>query len=161
MPSIDGHLATGTHTTPEFLTIGHVTRDILADGSFELGGTVSFAALTTYRLGLVSAIVTCADADWVAHVSARLPSIGLAGHVCSHTTTFVNRYSDEGFRTQYLRARADDLHTNDVPAAWKNAPNRPVRPARPGIYARTGAQLPAQAGKHHRGHAAGLAAPLG
>lgn len=108
-------------TAPDFLTIGHVTRDILADGSFELGGTASFAALTTYRLGLVSAIVTCADAGWVAHVAERLPSIGLAGHTCEQTTTFINRYSDEGFRTQYLRARANDLHMDDIPTSWQDA----------------------------------------
>ena len=47
---------------PEFLTIGHATHDIHPDGSFSLGGTVNFAALTAYRLGLVSAIVTRADA---------------------------------------------------------------------------------------------------
>ena len=47
---------------PEFLTIGHVTRDVHTDGSFSLGGTVTFAALTAYHLGLVAAIVTCADA---------------------------------------------------------------------------------------------------
>src|SRR5438874_1931889 len=29
---------------PEFLTIGHVTRDIFPDGSFSLGGTATFAA---------------------------------------------------------------------------------------------------------------------
>ncbi|HEV2581552.1 MAG TPA: PfkB family carbohydrate kinase [Ktedonobacteraceae bacterium] len=109
-------------STPDFLTIGHVTRDLLADGSFELGGTVSFAALTTYRLGLVSAIATCADTAWFEFVPTRLPSIGLAGHVCSHTTTFVNRYSGEGFRTQYLRDRADDLLVEDIPPAWKDAP---------------------------------------
>jgi len=44
-------------TTPEFLTIGHVTRDIHPDGTFSLGGTVTFAALTAYRLGLVAATV--------------------------------------------------------------------------------------------------------
>lgn len=109
-------------TPPDFLTIGHVARDLLADGSFELGGTVSFAALTTYRLGLVSAVVTCADAEWLAFVPTRLSSIGLAGHVCSHTTTFVNRYSSDGFRTQYLRERADDLSMEDIPEAWKDAP---------------------------------------
>ncbi len=109
-------------TTPEFLTIGHVTRDLLSDGSFELGGTVSFAALTTYRLGLASAIATCADAEWLEFVPTRLPSVGLAGHVCSHTTTFVNRYSSEGFRTQYLRDRAADLLVEDIPMAWRDAP---------------------------------------
>ena len=122
MPSIYRALVTDAHTAPDFLTIGHVTRDILEDGSFELGGTVSFAALTTYRLGLVSAIITCAEADWIEQVSARLPSIGLAGHSCSQTTTFINRYSEEGFRTQYLRARADDLSEEDIPTAWKAAP---------------------------------------
>jgi sugar/nucleoside kinase (ribokinase family) len=122
MPSIDRPFGADTHTIPDFLTIGHVTRDVLADGSFELGGTVTFAALTTYHLGLAAAIMTCADAGWAAQVSAQLPFIGLAVHDCSQTTTFINLYSDEGFRTQYLRARADDLHAADIPAAWKGAP---------------------------------------
>src|SRR2546427_816711 len=36
---------------PEFLTIGHVTRDIFPDGSFSLGGTATFAAITARRPG--------------------------------------------------------------------------------------------------------------
>src|SRR5438034_154683 len=31
--------------TPEFLAIGHVTRDVHLDGSYSLGGTVTFAAV--------------------------------------------------------------------------------------------------------------------
>ena len=31
---------------PVFLTIGHVTRDTFPDGSFSLGGTATFAAIT-------------------------------------------------------------------------------------------------------------------
>ena len=105
-------------TTPDFLTIGHVTRDILPDQSFLLGGTVTFAALTAYRLGLVAAITTCGDADLVAELPARLPKIGLAVRTSSATTAFINSYND-GFRTQFLRARADQLQLEDVPEAWR------------------------------------------
>lgn len=107
-------------TVPDFLTIGHVTRDILPDQSFLLGGTVTFAALTAYRLGLVAAITTCSDADLVAELPARLAKIGLAVRISTASTAFVNIYN-EGFRTQYLRARADQLQLEDVPEAWRQA----------------------------------------
>jgi sugar/nucleoside kinase (ribokinase family) len=107
-------------TVPDFLTIGHITRDILPDQTFSLGGTVTFAALTAYRLGLVSAITTCADAELQAELPARLAKIGLAVGTSSATTAFVNTYH-EGFRTQYVRARADQLQLEDVPEAWRQA----------------------------------------
>ncbi len=106
---------------PEFLTIGHVTRDVDSDGSFSLGGTVTFAALTAYRLGLRAAIVTCADAQFIAELPTLLPGIELATHPSSTTTTFANSYH-EGFRTQYLRARSETLQVEDVPEAWRSVP---------------------------------------
>jgi 1D-myo-inositol 3-kinase len=119
MPSILQSPHTGT--TPDFLTIGHVTRDILPDGSFALGGTVTFAALTAYRLGLVAAIITSADAELMAQLPSRLQAIGLAGHTSPATTTFINTYT-EGFRTQYLRARAGEIQIVDISTAWQTAP---------------------------------------
>ena len=110
-----------TEDSPDFLTIGHVTRDVRADNTFALGGTVTFAALTAYRLGLAAAIVTCADAAWLELLPNRLPEIGLAGRVSTASTTFVNTYH-EGFRTQFLRARAGELTDADIPASWLNAP---------------------------------------
>jgi len=106
---------------PDFLTIGHISRDILPNQGFALGGTVTFAALTAYRLGLVSAIATCADAKLMAELPSRLPTIGLAVRISSETTAFVNTYHN-GFRTQYLRARADRLLLEDVPESWIKAP---------------------------------------
>lgn len=103
------------------MTIGHVSRDLHADGSFSLGGTVTFAALTAYRLGLAAAIVTRADAQLLAELPLRLPGIGLAGRVSAQTTTFVNEYH-AGLRTQYLRARAEQQDIEDVPAPWRSAP---------------------------------------
>ncbi|HEY6541836.1 MAG TPA: PfkB family carbohydrate kinase [Ktedonobacteraceae bacterium] len=110
-----------TGNAPDFLTIGHVTRDVRPDSSFALGGTVTFAALTAYRLGLAAAIVTCASSQWLESIPTRVPEIGLAGHTSPETTTFVNTYS-EGFRTQLLQARADELTAADIPASWLAAP---------------------------------------
>lgn len=119
MPSIFRLPHTGN--PPDFLTIGHVTRDVRPDGSYALGGTVSFAALTAYRLGLVTAIVTCASPEWLASIPTHVPEIGLAGRTSAETTTFVNTYH-EGFRTQFLQARAGELAGADIPAPWLDAP---------------------------------------
>jgi len=110
-----------TGSVPEFLTIGHVTRDVHPDGSFTLGGTVTFAAVTAYRLGLAAAIVTCADAALITTLPSHLPNIGLVVRPSAATTTFVNQYN-EGFRTQYLRARSEAQHIEDVPSAWRDIP---------------------------------------
>lgn len=107
--------------TPQFLTIGHMTRDVHPDGSFSLGGTVSFAALTAYHLGLASAIVSCADAEFAAFVPSSLPDVALHIRPSAATTTFDNRYTD-GFRVQYLLARGQELSAADVPQAWLSAP---------------------------------------
>jgi len=106
---------------PEFLTIGHVTKDVHADGSFSLGGTVTFAALTAYHLGLAAGVVTCADAQLVHDLPSYLNGIALQAHPSLQTTTFANYYQ-EGFRTQYLHARAEPLQVTDVPEAWHQAP---------------------------------------
>ena len=105
-------------SVPDFLTIGHVTRDVHPDGSFSLGGTVTFAAVTAYRLGLAAAIVTCADTDLLSSLPTLLPDIQLAIRPSTSTTTFENLYS-EGFRTQYLRARAAEQQVDDIPSSWR------------------------------------------
>ncbi|TMB87400.1 MAG: ribokinase [Chloroflexi bacterium] len=106
---------------PEFLAIGHVTRDVQPDGSFSLGGTVTFAAVTASRLGLTAAIVTCVDSQILTELPAHLPGIGLSVHPSPATTTFANQYHD-GFRIQYLRDRAESLNIEDVPGSWRSAP---------------------------------------
>ena len=108
--------------TPEFLAIGHVTRDVHLDGSYSLGGTVTFAAVTAHRLGLAAAIITCADEELLKELPARLPTIGIAARLSPATTTFINQYHTAGFRIQYLRARAESQQREDVPAVWLNTP---------------------------------------
>lgn len=106
---------------PDFLSIGHVTRDIHPDRFFSLGGTVAFASLTARQLGLVAAVVTCADTELLAELPARLPEIGLAGYASATTTTFACEYY-EGFRTLYLQARAGEIDVHAIPEAWRSAP---------------------------------------
>lgn len=106
---------------PTFLTIGHITRDLHDDGSFSLGGTVTFAAVTASRLGVAAAIVTRADEQLIAGLSTRLPGIEVAARASPLTTTFANHYH-EGLRTQYLHTRAESLSPEDIPVAWRAAP---------------------------------------
>ena len=107
--------------SPTFLTLGHVTRDLLPENTFTLGGTVTFAALTAYHLGLVPALVTRADKMMLERLPALLPGVSMAAQAVQATTTFENHYH-EGFRVQYLRARATDLEFTDIPPEWLSAP---------------------------------------
>jgi sugar/nucleoside kinase (ribokinase family) len=104
----------------DFLSIGHMTRDVHSDNSFSLGGTVTFAAVTAYSLGLVAGVVTCVGVELAATLPDRLPPISLHIRPSARTTTFANQYHD-GFRTQYLYAKADDLESTDIPPGWDNA----------------------------------------
>jgi sugar/nucleoside kinase (ribokinase family) len=108
------------NVTPDFLTIGHVTRDLLLDGSWRLGGTVTFAALTAARLGLRPAIVTSAPADVLAALDAILPDIPLCVARTDEATSFENIYSTAG-RQQFLRSRAAELTIDAIPPAWRDA----------------------------------------
>ncbi len=103
----------------DFLSIGHITRDVQPDGNFSLGGTTTFAAITAYHLGLVAGIVTCMDARDV--IANAMPS-AISLHICpsEKTTTFANEYH-EGFRTQHLYAKAADLSSADIPVDWLDA----------------------------------------
>ncbi len=105
----------------QFLTLGHITRDLRPDGTFTLGGTVTFAALTAYRLGLAAGIVTRAASAIIQDLSHTLSGIAISAYPSNETTTFVNQYT-QGFRTQYLREKADSLSLNDIPSAWRNTP---------------------------------------
>jgi pfkB family carbohydrate kinase len=106
---------------PDFLTIGHVTRDLAPDGSWRLGGAVTYAALTASRLGLRAAIVTSAPPDVLAALDAVLPDIPLSVVPSDDATTFENIYTPKG-RQQYLRGQAARLTLAAVPAAWRDAP---------------------------------------
>lgn len=104
--------------TPDFLVVGHITKDVQAEG-YSIGGTVTYSALTARNLGWRAAILTAAGPDLDAQellrgvMTVRLPSPA--------TTTFQNLYPD-GHRVQYLRAVAEPIPTSAVPPAWRKTP---------------------------------------
>jgi sugar/nucleoside kinase (ribokinase family) len=105
---------------PDFVAIGHATRDLLPSGSWRLGGTVTFAALTAQRLGLRAAVLTSGPPDLLAALRATLPDVALACLPAPDATTYENVYAG-GLRTQYLRSRAASISARDLPAAWREA----------------------------------------
>jgi sugar/nucleoside kinase (ribokinase family) len=107
-------------TPPDFLVIGHITKDALPSGGYTIGGTATFAALAARRLGWRVGVVTSASADLLARLPDELPGIAIATQPAAASSTFANLYED-GKRRQYLRARAASLGVADVPPAWLKA----------------------------------------
>ncbi len=97
----------------EYLAVGHVSQDLLPDGTTRLGGTVTYASLTAAALG------------WTARAVTRLatPAVlpdGVTWQVwpASQTTTFYLRQGASG-RELFLKARAEGLRAADIPPAWR------------------------------------------
>lgn len=102
---------------PGFVTIGHAVRD-LVPGGWELGGTVTFAAVQAHRLGRSVGIVTRTAGDLELH--KRLPFAQVIDAGSPVSTTFENVYRD-GHREQRCIDVADPITAGDVPPAWRTA----------------------------------------
>jgi len=103
-------------TPPDYLIIGHITRDLIEDGS-RLGGTAVYSSLLAQRLGLKVALFTSCEKELSLD---SLSGIEIYNQGSNNTTTFNNRYSSEG-RQQLLLNRAPDLDLNQLPPAWRKA----------------------------------------
>ncbi len=108
--------------SPELLVLGHVTRDILADGGSRLGGTALYAAITAARLGFRAAIYTTAGPDLDrALLEQSTAGIELLCLPAPTSTVFCNQY-EAGRRRQFLLSRAPDLLPDGLPDGWAAAP---------------------------------------
>lgn len=107
-------------TDRTYLLIGHVTKDILAEGEFTNGGTVTYGSVVAKLLNWNPVIVTAAGPDFspppfLADVEWHiLPS--------PHTTTFRNEYDGKGNRRQTIGPLARPIRAVDIPAAYRQAP---------------------------------------
>jgi sugar/nucleoside kinase (ribokinase family) len=104
--------------SPDFLAIGHVTKDLLPGGDYTIGGTATYAALTAQRLGLSVAVLTSAPPDL--DLSSALPHI--AWHIVPSevATTFENIYEGQK-RRQFVHGIASPLKAAHLPLAWKQS----------------------------------------
>ena len=106
---------------PELLIIGHVTRDYIR-GDTRLGGSASFAARVAATLGLRTALVTAAPADFDLMEPLRnLPNLSIHTVPTPDVTTFELDYSGPRRRV-ILRNRTRAMLASDVPEAWRGIP---------------------------------------
>ena len=103
--------------TVDYLTIGHVTRDILPDASCVVGGTVSYAALTVAALRRSVGIVTSVSRGFDLSAFHGLATISCS--MAEHTTTFRNQYVN-GSRRQIVYGVAELLTPQSIPGAWSS-----------------------------------------
>jgi len=99
---------------PDYLIFGHITRDLVEDGT-RLGGTAIFSSILARRLGLEVALVTAFDADLDLK---SLDGIQIINQNGPGTTTFKNIYDSSG-RTQYLLERAKNLDVSRIPDSFR------------------------------------------
>lgn len=108
----------------DYLIIGHISRDILPDGDYRLGGTVLYSALTARNLGKRVGLLTrtqVGDNEFDQRLREALPGIEIIKQPGAATTTFENVY-DGGHRQQYLHAWAWPVNLKLLPASWRQAP---------------------------------------
>jgi hypothetical protein len=109
-------MQTSASKTLDYLTVGHITKDLAASG-YTLGGTVSYSPLTALAFGLKPGILTSFSTD--IDVSA-LSKIEINRKPSVSTTTFENIDTASG-RKQYVHQVAEPLVTDDVPEETRNA----------------------------------------
>jgi len=105
-----------TNAPPDYLVIGHLTQDLLPDGSTAPGGTVFYGALTATRLGYSAGMLTAA-AGW----AAVPPEIQVVGVPSASTSSFAHSYV-EGQRQQLVHAVAAPISAEQLPQPWRRAP---------------------------------------
>jgi sugar/nucleoside kinase (ribokinase family) len=102
---------------PDYLLLGHFTRDVLPDGATTPGGTSLYAALTAHRLGRHVGVVS-APAD----LPPGWPdAIQITFHHSPAPPTFENRYTPEG-REQTLHTSSQPITLQVIPETWRTAP---------------------------------------
>lgn len=101
----------------DYLTIGHVCRDLTPAGSVP-GGTAMYSARVAQALGARTAVLTSVGPDF--ELEPVLPDIAVECVPAGQTTTFENVYTPAG-RQQTVHAVAKTMTAGDVPAAWQRA----------------------------------------
>lgn len=101
----------------DYLLIGHVAVDLTSTGK-QLGGTVSYAALTAKAMGLRVGMVTSARTDAPLHL---LDGIQIFNLPTEQSTVFENVYTEHR-RKQTLHHQAALISFEHVPHIWQDAP---------------------------------------
>ena len=101
----------------DYLLIGHLARDLTPDGD-RLGGTVAYAALMAYALGMRVGIVTSWGNEFP--LEPFLGSLPVINAPTESSTTFENQETPQG-RVQILHNVAAPLDMHLIPESWLSA----------------------------------------
>lgn len=127
-----------SHLHFDYTTVGHVTVDVLEDGSCRAGGTAFYSALQAARLGLRALIVTRGRVREVERlIEPHRDELALQIMPSPHTTTLRTAGSGAG-RSQRLLAWAGPIAAEDLvldttilhvapvaretPGSWRGSP---------------------------------------
>ena len=102
--------------TVNYLILGHVTKDLLPDGDYTIGGTATYAARTALAMGCRVWVVTSVAPDF--DLDSALSGCEVVRLPAEQTTTFENVYLPSG-RQQFLHALAEPLSLRAVPQRWR------------------------------------------
>jgi len=100
----------------DYLVVGHITQDLLPDGTSITGGTVTYAAVCARNLGYKAGILTSSDPN---QTFPELDGFSLYIKPSQSTTTFENIQTDSG-RQQILHKVASPLSAQDIPENIKH-----------------------------------------
>jgi sugar/nucleoside kinase (ribokinase family) len=107
------------HPEPiDYLLIGHLSRDLTPDGD-RLGGTVAYAALMAYALGLKVGLVTSWGREF--SLEPHLGELPIVNVPTENSTTFENLETPKG-RVQILHQVATSISLQHIPEVWREAP---------------------------------------
>jgi sugar/nucleoside kinase (ribokinase family) len=103
---------------PDYLVIGHITKDLLNVG-FTVGGTVTYSGLTARNLGRRVGVVTSVSLDL--DLEEALPGIEVVSVPSPVTTAFQNIYHN-GTRQQFVKTLAERITAKAIPPKWHHSP---------------------------------------
>jgi sugar/nucleoside kinase (ribokinase family) len=107
----------GSPTVPDYVLIGHVTCDVLNDGTTTIGGTASYSAVTAVALKHSVGIITSVNSD--CDLSPLASVMDIIVKPAPVTTTFRNTYFGRA-RKQIVYQVAEKLLPTDLPEDWKS-----------------------------------------
>lgn len=110
---------------PDFLAIGHITIDLLEDGTPELGGAALYSGLAAARFGLRSAILTRGNfskhGDAIQQALAEFADeVDIIVQDASMPTVFENR-TIAARRQQTIRDWAGPIDLSGLPPTWRSS----------------------------------------
>ena len=104
---------------PQFLAIGHITRDLRGQ-THTIGGAVSYAALTASRLGMDAAVLTSVAKEDL-QAARDLTGARVVSGPSPVTTVFENLYEGDD-RKQRIHTMADPVSPGGLPEGWQGCP---------------------------------------